>query len=144
MISLLESYHSHTAQTTCPPVPELNCTLPTSVAVTFNVNVTTLREQAVELIGNNAVLGNWNPPDAVTLSAGLYVTTSQLLSVKMKFSPREVIQYKYIKVQKSGNTTSVTWENGANRNYKVPATCATAVAVSDIWKWGRSLTSLTN
>jgi len=40
-------------------------------------------------------------------------------------------RYKYINVASDG---AVTWEADPNHTYTVPATCATAVTVSNTWQ----------
>ena len=46
-------------------------------------------------------------------------------------TPGEVIQYKFINVDSAGD---VTWEADPNHTYTVPASCATAVTVSNTWQ----------
>jgi glucoamylase len=112
-------------------VLETSCTAVTSVAVTFNEIVTTIYGQTIKITGSDSILQDWNTGSAIALSADQYTSSNHLWHVTINFPPGEVIQYKYINVASNGQ---VTWEADPNHTYTVPATCATAVTVNNIWK----------
>jgi alpha-amylase len=95
------------------------------VAVTFNVNATTFLGQNVFVVGNVAALGNWNPANAVALSAAGYPIWSGTVSLPASTA----VQYKYLKKNPDG---TVTWESDPNRSYPVPA--SGPVTLSDTWR----------
>ena len=78
--------------------------------------------------GDVAALGNWNPGDAVALSASQYTSNSPLWSGAVGLTPESVIEYKFILVDSSG---TVTWEADPNHTYTVPCAAAT---VSSTWQ----------
>lgn len=108
-----------------------SCTAATSVAVTFNEIVTTIYGQTIKITGSDSILQNWNTGSAIALSADQYTSSNHLWHVTINFPAGEVIQYKYINVASDG---TVTWEKDPNHTYTVPATCATAVTVSNSWQ----------
>ncbi|PMD22631.1 carbohydrate-binding module family 20 protein [Hyaloscypha hepaticicola] len=110
---------------------QTTCAAATSVAVTFDEIVTTTYGETIKIAGDVSVLGNWNTADAYALSASSYTSSNPLWDVTISFAPGTVIQYKYINVASDG---AVTWEADPNHTYTVPATCATAVTVSNTWQ----------
>lgn len=108
-----------------------SCAKATSVAVTFDELVTTIYGQTIKIAGDVSALGNWNTANAVALSASHYTSSNPLWDVTISFAAGTVIQYKYINVASNG---AVTWETDPNHTYTVPATCATAVTVSNTWQ----------
>jgi glucoamylase len=108
-----------------------SCAAATSVAVTFNEIVTTIYGQTIKITGSDSILQYWNTGSAIPLSADQYTSSNHLWHVTINFPAGEVIQYKYINVASNG---AVTWEADPNHTYTVPATCATAVAVSNTWQ----------
>jgi len=108
-----------------------SCTAATSVAVTFDEIVTTIWGQTIKICGNDSILQDWNTGSAIPLSASQYTSSDPLWDVTITFPAGEVIQYKYINV---ASDDSVTWEADPNHTYTVPATCATAVTVSNTWQ----------
>lgn len=85
---------------------------PSTVAVTFNVNATTYWGQNVFVVGNIPQLGNWNPAQAVPLSAANY----PIWSGTVNLPSNTTIEYKYIK--RDGN--NVVWECCNNRVLTTP------------------------
>lgn len=108
-----------------------SCATATSVAVTFDEIVTTVVGQTIKIAGDVDALGNWDTDNAVALSAGDYTSSNNLWDGTISFPAGTVIQYKYINVASNGD---VTWEADPNHTYTVPATCATAVTVSNTWQ----------
>ncbi|KAH7407331.1 Six-hairpin glycosidase-like protein [Cadophora sp. MPI-SDFR-AT-0126] len=107
------------------------CTPASSVAVTFRETVTTVYGQTIKIAGSVAELGSWNTANAVALSASEYTASSPIWKGTVTFAAGTVIQYKYINVAADG---TVTWEKDPNHTYTVPASCATAVTVSNSWQ----------
>jgi glucoamylase len=99
--------------------------------VTFNEIVTTIYGQTIKITGSDSILQYWNTGSAIPLSADQYTSSNHLWHVTINFPAGEVIQYKYINVASNG---VVTWEADPNHTYTVPATCATAVTVSNTWQ----------
>lgn len=108
-----------------------SCTVATSVAVTFDEIATTIYGQAIKICGNDSILQDWNTGSAIPLSANQYTPSNHLWDVTIEFLAGAVIQYKYINVASNG---AATWEADPNHTYTVPATCATAVTVSNTWQ----------
>ena len=78
--------------------------------VTFNVTASTTWGQNVYLVGNHPLLGGWSPQSGVKLSPGSY----PVWSVTASLPASTTFQYKYVKIDQSGN---ITWENGTNRTF---------------------------
>ena len=108
-----------------------NCATATSVAVTFDEIATTTYGETIKIAGDVSILGNWDTDDAYTMSADSYTSSNPLWTATISFVPGTVIQYKYVNVASNGD---VTWEADPNHTYTVPATCATAVTVSNKWQ----------
>ncbi|EFQ30066.1 glycosyl hydrolase family 15 [Colletotrichum graminicola M1.001] len=107
------------------------CPIASSVLVTFNARVVTQFGQTIKIVGNIPSLGNWNPSNAVTLSASGYTSANPVWSVTVQLPAGQPIQYKYINVASNGTPT---WENDPNRSYTVPSSCATSTTRSDSWQ----------
>ncbi|KAK1986672.1 family 15 glycosyl hydrolase [Colletotrichum cereale] len=107
------------------------CPIASSVLVTFNARVVTQFGQTVKIVGNIPLLGNWNPSNAISLSASGYTSANPVWSVIIELPAGQAIQYKYINVASSG---TATWENDPNRSYTVPSSCATSATKSDSWQ----------
>ncbi|PSS07158.1 carbohydrate-binding module family 20 protein [Amorphotheca resinae ATCC 22711] len=114
-----------------PSTTASSCSTATSVAVTFDETVTTTYGETIKIAGNQAILGNWDTSDAYALSSSRYTSSNPLWEGTVSFPAGTVIQYKYINVASNGD---VTWEADPNHTYTVPATCATAVTVSNTWQ----------
>jgi glucoamylase len=85
----------------------------------------------IKITGSDNILQYWNTGSAIPLSADQYTSSNHLWHVTINLPAGEVIQYKYINVASNG---AVTWEADPNHTYTVPATCATAVTVSNTWQ----------
>jgi len=120
-----------TTTSTSSTTTSTSCATATSVAVTFDELVTTTYGETIKIVGDVAALGNWDTSSAVALSASSYTSSNPLWDGTISFAPGTVIQYKYINVASSG---TVTWEADPNHTYTVPASCATAVTVSNTWQ----------
>lgn len=108
------------------------CSTPLSVSVTFNARIVTQWGQTIKVVGNVPQLGNWNPSNAVTLSASQYTTSNPVWTASLNLSAGQSIQYKYINVASDG---AVTWERDPNRSWTVPAICGQSTATrSDTWQ----------
>ena len=99
--------------------------------MTFNEIVTTTWGQSIKLAGNNAALGNWNPTNAISLSADQYTADNNVWHGTVNFPAGEVIQYKYINVGSAGD---VTWEKDPDHTYTV-ASCTDTATVNDRWQY---------
>jgi alpha-amylase len=99
-----------------------------SPAATFTVNVnadvTTTYGQNVYIVGSIPALGSWNTADAIALSSRNYPSWTGTLS----FPTNTYFEYKYIKIDASGN---VTWESGANRYYTTGS--SGSITFNDTW-----------
>jgi len=95
------------------------------VPVTFTVNnASTIWGQNVYIAGSVAQLGNWAPTSAAgPASCPNYPTWT--LTVNLPAS--QLIEFKAIKKDSSGN---VTWENGSNHTYTVPASGTGQITVN--------------
>lgn len=91
------------------------------------------------MTGSIPQLGDWNPDDAVALSAANYTSTDPLWFVTINLPAGLSFEYKYIRIESDG---TVVWESDPNRLYTVPSsasaceTVATAAAAveSDTWR----------
>jgi glucoamylase len=120
-----------TSTTTTTTSTTSTCAAATSVAVTFHEIVTTIYGQTIKIAGDVSVLGDWDTDTAYALSAIDYTASDPLWFATISFAAGTVIQYKYINVASDG---AVTWEADPNHTYTVPASCATAVTVSNTWQ----------
>jgi len=99
--------------------------VPVTSGVSFAVNATTVTGQNIYVVGNSAVIGNWDTSKAVKLSANSY----PVWKVSVALPAGTTFQYKYIRKDASG---AVTWESGANRSATVPANGV--LTLSDTWR----------
>jgi alpha-amylase len=95
-----------------------------SVAVTFDVNATTVWGENVYVLGNQTALSNWNASGGVALSSATYPVWRGTVSLP----PNTTIEYKYVKK----NGSAVLWESGANRTLTTGSACTSSV--SDTWR----------
>ncbi|HTA29223.1 MAG TPA: glycoside hydrolase family 15 protein, partial [Candidatus Cybelea sp.] len=84
------------------------------VTVTFNVNAPTAWGQNVYLVGNHPLLGAWSPQAGIQLSPVSY----PVWSVTVSLPASTTFQYKYAKIDQSGN---VTWQTSPNLTLTSPA-----------------------
>lgn len=122
---------SGSTTTTGTATSSTSCATATSVAVTFDETATTTYGETIKISGSISALGDWDTSSAVALSAADYTSANPLWFVTLSLVPGTVVQYKYINVDSSG---TVTWEADPNHTYTVPASCATAVTVSNTWQ----------
>ncbi|MEU9891189.1 carbohydrate-binding module family 20 domain-containing protein [Sphaerisporangium sp. NPDC051011] len=97
----------------------------TSIATSFNADVTTAWGQNVFVVGNVPELGSWAPASAVPLSSATY----PIWRATVNLPANTAIQYKYIKKNSDG---SVTWESDPNRAFTTPSTGTTTR--NDTWR----------
>ena len=91
------------------------------IPVTFTINNASPTNPGdnIYLTGNTVELGNW--ATTTTGAVGAMLTTPTTYPnwwLTVSVPAGKVIQYKAIKIQANG---TVTWENGANHSYTVPA-----------------------
>ncbi|KAG8678936.1 hypothetical protein FRC09_019405, partial [Ceratobasidium sp. 395] len=113
-----------------------------TVAVSFTVAATTTFGENIYIAGNQAAIANWDPNNALILSANTYPQwKSKLVSLVSSFPRLSVatsvtvnlpantqIQYKYIR-KYNGATT---WESDPNRSFTTPA--SGTYSVTDTWR----------
>lgn len=107
------------------------CTIPDTVAITFQSHTTTVTGQTIKMVGDIAALGSWNVASGVALSASAYTVADPLWQITLGLAAGTELQYKYVNVAADG---TATWENGDNRVFVVPGACATAATVSGVWQ----------
>ncbi|KAI0821308.1 glucoamylase [Irpex lacteus] len=95
-----------------------------TVAVTFNVQATTVFGENIFLTGSVDALKNWSPDNAIALSAANYPTWSVTVNVPANTA----IQYKYIRK----NNGAVTWESDPNNQFTSPA--SGTYTLNDNWR----------
>ncbi|KAI6635963.1 hypothetical protein MCOR14_005484 [Pyricularia oryzae] len=117
---------------TSPPDDSANGSnvCPPAVDVSFTVRVATAPGDTIKMVGNTAQLGSWDAAKAPSLSASGYNSTNMAWSITLPMAPGRTVQYKFVKVSRSGGTT---WESDPNRFYTPPVSQATA-DVSNIWR----------
>jgi len=98
-----------------PVAPAVN----TSVTITFKVTANTLAGESVYIVGNRPELGNWSTTADSARRCTVSVAPQWVCVITFPVSGIG-IEYKY---QKIGNG-SLTWENGSNYTYLLPATNA--------------------
>ncbi|OCH92615.1 glucoamylase [Obba rivulosa] len=96
-----------------------------TVAVTFNVDATTVEGENIYLTGSVTALENWSPDDALLMSPNNY----PIWSITVDLPANTVIQYKYINKDGSGD---VTWESDPNNNITTPA--SGTYTTNDSWR----------
>ncbi|ETW81510.1 glycoside hydrolase family 15 protein [Heterobasidion irregulare TC 32-1] len=95
-----------------------------TVAVTFNVQATTVYGENIYITGSVDALQNWSPDNALILSAANYPTWSITVNLPASSS----IQYKYIR-KYNGATT---WESDPNMQITTPS--SGTYVESDTWR----------
>jgi alpha-amylase len=106
-----------------PPPPPPPPT--TTIAVSFEVNATTIFGENMFVVGNVAALSNWSASGGVALSSAAY----PLWRATVNLAAGTTVEYKYIKRNGSG---AVTWESGANRVVAVPT--SGTVSLRDVFR----------
>ncbi|KAF8195461.1 glucoamylase [Pholiota molesta] len=95
-----------------------------TVAVTFNVQATTVYGENIYLTGSVDALQNWSPTSALLLSASSY----PIWSITVNLPASTAIQYKYIRIYNG----AVTWESDPNDSFTTPA--SGSFTLSDTWR----------
>ncbi|EIW59392.1 glucoamylase G2 [Trametes versicolor FP-101664 SS1] len=95
-----------------------------TVAVTFNVQATTVYGENIYITGSVDALQNWSPGNALILSAANYPTWS----ITVNLPASTAIQYKFIR-KYNGATT---WESDPNNQITTPASGSATQA--DTWR----------
>ncbi|KAF8582245.1 carbohydrate-binding module family 20 protein [Ramaria rubella] len=95
-----------------------------TVAVTFNVQATTVFGENIYLTGSVDALQNWSPNTALLLSAANYPTWS----ITVNLPANTAIQYKYIRIFNG----AVTWESDPNMQITTPA--SGSFTENDVWR----------
>jgi glucoamylase len=118
-----------------PPQPTASqpaCNKPVDVVVVFEETVSTIWGETIKVVGSVNVLGDWDVGRAVPLDARDYSPERPVWRVSITLGSDQVIEYKYIKVQKDG---SIEWEGDPNHTIILPPACtATAIARRDMWQ----------
>ncbi|KAH7876779.1 glucoamylase [Lentinula edodes] len=84
-----------------------------TVAVTFNVDATTVFGENIYICGSVDALQNWDPNTALLLSSADY----PIWSITVNLPASTDIQYKYVRIDGS----SITWESDPNMEITTPA-----------------------
>ncbi|KAG8908013.1 hypothetical protein FRC01_007522, partial [Tulasnella sp. 417] len=92
-----------------------------TVPVTFKVYATTVWGENIFLTGSLSQLANWDPNNAVALSADTYPTWS----VTVNLPASTTFQYKFIRKYNG----AITWESNPNRSFTTPP-----YVINDTWR----------
>ncbi|KAG6866205.1 hypothetical protein C0991_007230 [Blastosporella zonata] len=95
-----------------------------TVAVTFNVQATTVWGENIYLTGSVDALEDWSPTNALLLSSAAYPTWS----ITVNLPASTAIQYKYIRIYNG----VVTWESDPNMSITTPA--SGSYTLNDTWR----------
>ncbi|EIW63814.1 glucoamylase [Trametes versicolor FP-101664 SS1] len=95
-----------------------------TVAVTFNVQATTVFGENIYLTGSVDALQNWSPDNALLLSSANY----PVWSITVNLPASSAIEYKYIRK----NNGAVTWESDPNNSITTPA--SGSATETDTWR----------
>ncbi|KAI0357455.1 glucoamylase [Trametes cingulata] len=95
-----------------------------TVAVTFNVQATTVFGENIYITGSVPALQNWSPDNALILSAANYPTWS----ITVNLPASTTIEYKYIRKFNG----AVTWESDPNNSITTPA--SGTFTQNDTWR----------
>lgn len=102
-----------------------------TIPVTFDVLVTTLWGESIQVVGSTSELGNWDTSSAVSLTAAQYTSGNPLWSITVDIISGEKLTYKFIRILTDG---TVEWEAGSDRTYTVPSNGATSAKISASWQ----------
>jgi alpha-amylase len=91
----------------------------TALQIVFEEKVQTVYGENIYLVGSIAQLGNWDPDNAVKLSADAYTSANPVWTVTISLPVGMSFEYKFVK--KTG--ADVVWESDPNRQYTVPGGC---------------------
>ncbi|TFK52523.1 glucoamylase [Heliocybe sulcata] len=95
-----------------------------TVAVTFNVDATTVYGENIYITGSVAALSSWSTGSALLLSSANYPTWS----ITVNLPANTAVEYKYIRK----NNGAVTWESDPNNSITTPASGSTTE--NDTWR----------
>ncbi|KAL1681842.1 glycoside hydrolase family 15 and carbohydrate-binding module family 20 [Schizophyllum commune] len=95
-----------------------------TVAVTLNVQATTVYGENIYVTGSVNELANWSPDNAIALNANNYPTWS----VTVNLPANTKIEYKYIRK----NNGQVTWESDPNRS--ITTSASGSFTQNDTWR----------
>ncbi|GLB37373.1 putative 1,4-alpha-D-glucan glucohydrolase [Lyophyllum shimeji] len=95
-----------------------------TVAVSFNVQATTVFGENIYVTGSVDGLANWSPDNALLLSADSY----PIWKITVNLPASTSIQYKYIRKFNG----AVTWESDPNRQFTTPA--SGSFTPNDVWR----------
>ncbi|KAF7322516.1 CBM20 domain-containing protein [Mycena chlorophos] len=98
-----------------------------TVAITFNLQVTTVVGQEVYLTGSISQLNDWSTSSNLLLSAADYTSSDHLWFITVELPENTSFQYKFYYTQNG----QVTWEADPNRSYTTGTGAAT---VNDVWQ----------
>lgn len=102
------------------------------VSVSFHELRETAWGESISVVGSIPALGNWDPANAVFLSASSrYSDNNPLWTTSVNLPPGTSFQYKYILFRNDG---SVVWEQDPNHSFTVPNNCRTRPTQSDTWQ----------
>ncbi|KAF8906146.1 carbohydrate-binding-like protein [Mucidula mucida] len=95
-----------------------------TVAVTFNVQATTVFGENIYITGSVNALQNWSPDNALILSADNY----PIWSVTVNLPASTTIEYKYIRKFNG----AITWESDPNNSLTTAA--SGSATQTDTWR----------
>ncbi|CZT19399.1 related to laccase precursor [Ramularia collo-cygni] len=107
------------------------------IPVTFDILVSTLWGESIQVVGSTSELGSWDTVSAVSLTAAQYTSGNPLWSITVDIAADTKLTYKFIRILTDG---SVEWEAGPDRTYTVPSNGATAAEISASWQSSISTT----
>ncbi|KAF2709020.1 carbohydrate-binding module family 20 protein, partial [Pleomassaria siparia CBS 279.74] len=110
-----------------------SCATPAAeVIVTFNERVVTAVGQTIKIVGSVPELGNWDTGAATELSAATYTDASPIWTGSVILTAGASVEYKFIRVESSGD---ITYESGANRALTVGNNGCTGTGTVDaVWQ----------
>ncbi|CAI4211603.1 unnamed protein product [Parascedosporium putredinis] len=113
-------------------LPEGSCPPTRYVVVRFDVRARTSWGQKIRMVGDQDILGSWDPRLGVDLDASTYTEKDPVWSVSMVLVAGHTLKYKFVRVSTDGD--QVEWENDPDRTYSAPTKCNTADVVSEAWQ----------
>lgn len=109
-----------------------------AIPITFDILVTTLWGESIQVIGSTTELGSWDTSTAVPLTAAQYTSGNPLWSTTVNIAAGAKLTYKFIRILTDG---TVEWEAGSDRTYTVPSNGATSAKISASWQSSTSTAS---
>lgn len=111
-----------------------------TIPVTFDILVTTLWGESIQVVGSTSELGSWETSNAVPLTAAQYTSGNPLWSTTVDVTAGAKLTYKFIRIL---TDDTVEWEAGSDRTYTVPSNGATSARISVSWQSSTSTSSST-